>query len=273
MSMNLSELQAPQIIEEMTFGEILQRMKETLISLDQEFSAYLESDPVIKLMEVAAYRELLLRSRINQAAKANLLAFATGSDLDNLAAFYGVERKENESNEDLRNRTQLKIVGWSSSGSKEAYEYHAINSDQRVKEAKADSPQPGLVRILILSRENGGAVSADLLEKVTAYMMREDIRMLTDTVEVVASNMIDVNVKAKITLTSSAPPDILDTIKASFVANFSKTSGLGVSISQAWIISNLFLNGVKDVELITPADDVAVTEIECARLGVVELIR
>ncbi|GHT93678.1 hypothetical protein FACS1894122_09260 [Alphaproteobacteria bacterium] len=92
MSMNLSELQAPKIIEEMTFSEILQRMKETLISLDQEFSAYLESDPVIKLMEVAAYRELLLRSRINQAAKANLLAFAIGSDLDNLAAFYGVER-------------------------------------------------------------------------------------------------------------------------------------------------------------------------------------
>jgi hypothetical protein len=29
-------------------------------------------------------------------------------------------------------------------------------------------------------------------------------------------------------------------------------AGLGVSISRSWIISNLFLNGVKDVELITP---------------------
>ncbi|GHU20931.1 hypothetical protein FACS189472_13120 [Alphaproteobacteria bacterium] len=38
-------------------------------------------------------------------------------------------------------------------------------------------------------------------------MMREDIRMLTDTVEVVASNMITVNVKAKITLMSSASPE------------------------------------------------------------------
>ncbi|GHU13198.1 bacteriophage protein [Alphaproteobacteria bacterium] len=269
----MNDLQTPQIIDELSFNEILQRMKEALLSLDAEFSAYLESDPVIKLMEVAAYRELLLRSRINQAAKANLLAFATGSDLDNLAVFYGIERKENESDEDLRNRTQAKIVGWSSSGSREAYKYHAINSDQRVKEANADSPEPGLVRISILSKENGGIVSDDLLEKVTAYMLREDIRMLTDTVEVVACNMIDINVKAKITLMSSTPPEILETLKASFIGNFAKIAGLGVSISRSWIISNLFSNGVKDVELITPISDVLVTEIECARLGVVELLR
>ncbi|GHT96827.1 hypothetical protein FACS1894122_15480 [Alphaproteobacteria bacterium] len=85
--------------------------------------------------------------------------------------------------------------------------------------------------------------------------------------------MIDVNVKAKITLISSTPPEILETLKASFIGNFAKIAGLGVSISRSWIISNLFSNGVKDVELITPIDDVLVTEIDCARLGVVELLR
>jgi phage-related baseplate assembly protein len=269
--MNLNDIQKPQIIEELSFEDILLRMKETLLSLDNEFTAYLESDPVIKLMEVAAYRELLLRQRINQAAKANLLAFATGTDLDNLAVFYGIERKENESDDELRNRTQMKIVGWSSSGSRESYKYHAVNADSRVKEANADSPEPGFVRISILSKENGGVVSDDLLEKVKSYMLREDIRMLTDTVEVVACNMIEVNVKAKIILMSSTPPEILNTIKAAFMVNFSKIAGLGVSISRAWIISNLFLNGVKDVALITPTEDVLVTEIECAKLGIVEL--
>jgi phage-related baseplate assembly protein len=271
--MNLSELQNPEIIEELSLSEILLRMKESLLSLDQEFSAYLESDPIIKLMEVAAYRELLLRQRINQAAKANLLAFATGSDLDNLAAFYGIERKENETDEELRNRTQMKIVGWSSSGSRESYQFHAINSDPRVKEANADSPEPGLVRISILSKENGGIVSDDLLEKVKSYMLREDVRMLTDTVEVVACNMIEVNVKAKIILMSSTPPEILETIRSSFILAFSKIAGLGVSVSRSWIISNLFLSGVKDVELITPASDILVTEIDCPKLSIVELTR
>ena len=156
-------------------------MRNKLIEIDPEFTAYLESDPLIKLMEVAAYRELLLRQRINQAAKANLLAFATGSDLDNLAAFYGIERAENETDDELRSRTQAKIEGWSSAGSREAYKFHALNSDSRVKEANADSPEPGLVRISILSKENNGVVSDDLLETVNNYMQRDDIRMLTDT--------------------------------------------------------------------------------------------
>jgi phage-related baseplate assembly protein len=271
--MNLNELQTPEIIEQLSFEEILQHMKEALVAIDAEYTAYLGSDPLMKLMEVAAYREVLLRQRINQAAKANLLAFATGSDLDNLAAFYGIERKENETDEELRNRVHAKIVGWSSSGSREAYKFHALNSDSRVKEANADSPEPGLVRISILSKENGGVVSEELLESVKNYMFREDIRMLTDTVEVVPCGLIDVNVKAKIILMSSTPPEILSTIQSSFIAAFNKIAGLGVSISRAWIISHLFASGVKDVELLSPASDILVTEIDCARLESVELSR
>jgi phage-related baseplate assembly protein len=233
----------------------------------------LGSDPLMKLMEIAAYRELLLRQRINQAARAHLLAFATGSDLDNLAAFYGISRKENETDEELRARTHGKIVGWSSAGSREAYKFHALNSDSRVKEANADSPEPGLVRISILSKENGGIVSEDLLKSVTKYMLREDVRMLTDTVEVVPCGLIEVNVRAKIILMASTPPEILNTIRQSFILAFSKIAGLGISILRSWIISNLFLNGVKDVELQTPAEDILVTEIECAKLGILELTR
>jgi phage-related baseplate assembly protein len=80
-------------------------------------------------------------------------------------------------------------------------------------------------------------------------------------------------VKAKVILMSSTPPEILSTIKSSFILAFSKIAGLGVSISRAWIISNLFVNGMKDVELQSPAKDVLVTEIECAKLGMLELSR
>ena len=269
--MNLSDLETLQIIEELSLSEILEQMRNKLIEIEPEFTAYLESDPLIKLMEIAAYRELLLRQRINQAAKANLLAFATESDLDNLAAFYGITRLENETDDELRTRTQAKIVGWSSAGSREAYKFHALNSDPRVKEANADSPEPGLVRISILSKENNGVVSDDLLETVNDYMQRDDIRMLTDTVLVVPCNLIDIDVKAKITLMSSTPIEFLSTIKTSFKNAFAKIAGLGVSISRSWIISNLFLDGVKDVQLLSPISDVEVSETECARLLDVEL--
>lgn len=109
--MNLNELPTPEVIEELSLKEILEQMIENFRKIAPEFSAYVESDPLIKLMEVCAYRELLLRQKLNQSAKANLLAFATGTDLDNLAAFYGVERKPGESDDDLRERIKLKIEG------------------------------------------------------------------------------------------------------------------------------------------------------------------
>ena len=264
--MNLSDLEKPEIIEELSLSQILDEIRNTLISIDSNFTAYLESDPLIKLLEIVAYRELLLRQRINNAAKANLLAFAKGTDLDNLSAFYGIERKSGESDEELRNRTQAKIVGWTTAGSKEAYKFHALNSDQRVKEANADSPEPGLVRISILSKENNGVVSDDLLEAVNDYLQRDDIRVLTDTVQVVPCTLIDIDVRAKITLMSSTPEEFLKTIKSTFRKKFSEMATMGTSVSRSWIISNLFLDGVKDVQLIAPASDVQVSEIECARL-------
>lgn len=269
--MNLEDLSTPEVIETLSFEEILAAMKAKLIEIDSEFSAYLESDPMVKLLEVVAYRELLLRARINDAASANLLAFATGSNLDNLAAFYGLKRLEGETDEELRNRVKLKIEGWSSAGSKAAYKFHAMSSDPRVKEANASSPEPGLVKISILSKENNGVVSDDLLQAVNDYIQRDDIRVLTDTVEVVACELLDIDVVAKITLMSSTPPEFLKTIKDTFKSAFEKNVGMGVSFSRAWIISNLFLDGVKDVQLLSPAADVVASETACARLINVEL--
>jgi len=102
-------------------------------------------------------------------------------------------------------------------------------------------------------------------------MQRDDIRMLTDTVQVIPCNLIDVDVRAKITLMSSTPPEFLSTIKTSFRKAFAKIASMGVSISRSWIISNLFLDGVKDVQLLSPVSDVEVMETECARLLELEL--
>lgn len=109
----------PNIIEKLSYEEILSQMKEELVRRDESFTALVESDPAIKILEIAAWRELLLRQRINEAAKGNVLKFATGKNLDNLAEFYGVERQDEEDDERFRKRVKTKIVGWSTGGSKE----------------------------------------------------------------------------------------------------------------------------------------------------------
>ena len=93
---DLSRLPPPDIIEELDFeavlalknADYLRRLRED----HPDAEAPLESDPAYKVLETSAYRETLLRARGNRLARAVLLASATGADLDQLAALYGVER-------------------------------------------------------------------------------------------------------------------------------------------------------------------------------------
>ncbi|GFR17448.1 baseplate protein J [Trichonephila clavata] len=159
-------------------------MKEELVLRDPSFTALIESDPAMKILEVAAWRELLLRERINEAVKSNLLKFATGNDLDNLAEFYGVERENGEKDENFRKRIKAKIVGWRAGGN---YRYYALSADTRVKDALVESPVPGKVQVSILSTQlsTTGIPEEELLEIVRNQLNREDVRILTDTIEVV----------------------------------------------------------------------------------------
>ena len=87
-AIDLSKLPAPDVIEKLDYETLLTDYINDFKARNPNYATLLESDPAIILMQVISYRELLLRSRINEAAKANMLAYATGSDLDNLAAFY-----------------------------------------------------------------------------------------------------------------------------------------------------------------------------------------
>ena len=73
------------------------------------------------MLEAAAYRETLLRARVNDAARANLLSFAATTDLDHLAGFYDVVRLDGETDAALRERVVLAIQGRSAAGPEERY--------------------------------------------------------------------------------------------------------------------------------------------------------
>ncbi|SQC69224.1 baseplate assembly protein J (GpJ) [Pseudomonas aeruginosa] len=99
VAIDLSQLPPPHAVEQLDYEQILAERKAYAISLwpeDQqaEIAARLalESEPLTKLLEENAYREMLWRQRVNEAALANMLASAQGADLDQLAANYNVRR-------------------------------------------------------------------------------------------------------------------------------------------------------------------------------------
>jgi len=202
---DLASLPTPAVIEPLSFEMIFSELQTEFQSRYPDYSALLASDPAVKLLEVAAYREVLLRNRINAAAKASLLAFATGSDLDHLAAFYGVTRLMEEADEALRLRTRQRIIGFANAGGAAHYRYWALSASPDVADVEVDSPEPGRVRISVLAKGEEETVPDAVLEAVRAVVLRDDIRVLTDTVEVVAAELIPVTVTARIWLYPDTP--------------------------------------------------------------------
>ncbi|UNE55381.1 hypothetical protein LNM86_06155 [Bartonella machadoae] len=92
-------------------------------------------DPVVIQLQAAAYEELLLRQRANEVTRDNLLAFARGTSLDHLGDFHGVSRLLDEDDERYRRRIRLNRQGHSTGGTVPRYQYFALSSDIRVKDA------------------------------------------------------------------------------------------------------------------------------------------
>jgi len=184
---DLSTLTPPDVVETIDFESIKLDILQDLVTRDPSFSALLESDPAVKLVEAFAYREMMLRQRINDAANANMLATALGSDLDNLAALFGVERMSftdalgnvtSETDDRLRLRAQLAPDAFSCAGPGNAYIYFAFSADLRVADASAFSPSTGNVVVTIYSTDNAGVASADLISAVAAALNADDVRPL-----------------------------------------------------------------------------------------------
>ncbi|EAH9150350.1 baseplate assembly protein [Campylobacter jejuni] len=82
----LKDIAYPKIIEELDFEKLLKDYEELFKSFLGKNVELLESDPFKAILEALAYREMIIRARINEAIKATYLHYASGSDLDNVVA-------------------------------------------------------------------------------------------------------------------------------------------------------------------------------------------
>lgn len=273
-AINLALVAAPKVIEELDFEQVYSAMLADLVERIPEFDALIESEPVIKVLQVAAYRELLLRQRINDAAHAVMLPYSKGTDLENLGALFGVTRllispADNaaippipavyESDEDYRYRIQLSLEGLSTAGPEGAYIFHALSADGLVLDASAVSPTPGEVVITVLSRTGNGAPSSELLATVEAALSAEGVRPLTDYVQVQAASIVNYQVEA--TLHFFAGPDravIMANAQAAIEAYVAGQHRLGMDVTLSGIYAALHQPGVQRVDLVSPAANLVV---------------
>lgn len=85
---DLNQLAATDVVEVLDYESILSERKATLVSLypeeQQEAVARtltLKSEPIVKLLQENAYREVIWRQRVNEAARAVMLGYAAGTGI------------------------------------------------------------------------------------------------------------------------------------------------------------------------------------------------
>lgn len=278
-AVDLSRLPFPAVIEELGFEAILAEAKADLIALAPDAAAVLEdeSELLVKLMQVFAYRELNLRKRVNDAAKAMTLPYAIGADLDVVAAPFArrlVIRPADpltgapavmESDDSLRERAMMGPEGYSVAGPAGAYVSFARAASGQVLDASCITPSPGRVLVTVLSRDDGGVPDQPLLDVVAAAVTDEDVRPLTDHVTVQAAEILTFAVAA--TIKTFAGPDsdvVLAEARRRLNDYLARSYRLGRDITRAALTAALCPDGVQDVELTQPAASIVVGPTQAA---------
>lgn len=270
---DFSKLPPPGIIEPLDYETILADMRANLVSLDPAYTALVESDTGIKILEAVAYYVLLLRARINDAARAVMLASATGADLDQLAALFGVARKIitpanadalppaaaiMEDDADFRARIVLSLSGLSTAGPANAYRYHALRVAD-VRDVSVESPAPGHVVVTVLSRTADGAAPAGTIAAVSKILNDEDVRPLTDKVTVLGAAIRPYEIKALLHTHAGPDPEVvIQSARDRAAAYAADMHRLGNAITLSGLYAALHVTGVQRVDLETPAANIAI---------------
>ncbi|MBD9439032.1 baseplate J/gp47 family protein [Pseudomonas sp. PDM04] len=278
---DLSALPAPDVLEPLDFEDTYQEGLSTFRSyMGDNWTAVLESDPVVKLLEVGAYNKVGNRARVNDGAKALLLAHAIGSDLDHLGANVNLPRlvvqaenlsvvpplpKVMEQDDPYRERIQLAYEGLTTAGPRNSYIMHSRNASALVADATAESPQPCYVTVTVLSSEGKGEASPELLATVELALNDEDVRPVGDRVTVQGAEIIDYRIDAVLHMTGAGPEvdaSLAEAIRR-LAAWINPRKRLGVEVARSAVDAQLHVPGVSRVEL-TDWVDLAPTKAQAA---------
>jgi phage-related baseplate assembly protein len=205
---------------------------------------------------------------VNEAAQGVMLAYASGSDLDNIGANYDCARQtitpaDNttvpptaavmESDSDYRARIQLSMEGYSCAGPTGAYLYLTKTASADVLDANVFSATPGTVTVCLLSRTGDGTVPDATYNAVVAALTAETVRPLCDTVDVERATIVDYTINATLTFFQSVDTaTVLANAQTAAQSYADACHKVGYTVTVAGVYAALKQAGVANVALNSP---------------------
>jgi phage-related baseplate assembly protein len=223
----------------------------------------LEFDPIKIQAENAAFFELMLRDRVNQACRGVTLAFGTGTDLDAIASRYpgGVPRFPNESDARYRRRVWLSVNPLSPHGTAEAYEFWGLTAIPTLRDVRTKKIRPSLhdnpiIVVACLADANEPRPSQSDLVYIRAYIQAESRQAMTDEFRVVAPIVTEATYEIEYTLFPGVNNDTAAVdMTTSLEALVEEQRWLGFDHTRAAIYKAAKISGVHNVNVVQPAED------------------
>lgn len=269
-------LPAPQVLESLDFERIYTDTRADLIARAPELQGVLtlESEPLTKLLQAFAYREMLYRARLNDALRSFLLAYASGSDLDHKGNFFGCPRMTGEGDDRYRKRIGLRIRALAGNGTKEAYEEMALATSLDIRDAVAVQLRPGYVQILIWPEPHVSQPET-LRTAVNEVVNGPRGRPLGVSVSVQLAKPRAIDIQAHIWRTATAPLDLTTRITTRLQTALAGHARLGGQVARSWITAQLHTDGVASLRWANdtqPPESTPLASNEYPVLGTVTLV-
>jgi phage-related baseplate assembly protein len=275
---DLSRLPAPAVIQQLSYEQIRAEMVARVKMFIPDFDDTLESDPAVKVLEVAAYFRMLDRQSANDSCLAVMLPYAMGADLDQIGVRFGVWRlvlvpadldagtpATMEGDEALRQRILLAPEGYSVAGPSGSYIKHARDAAGDVLDASAQSPSAAVVVVHVLSRVGDGTASPALVEIVRLALSDETVRPVGDRLTVQSATIVTYAIEAALTFYPG--PDMSIVLAQSLErarAYAIEQHKLGRDVTRSGIFAALHIPGVQNVNLISPPADIVIDDNEAS---------
>jgi phage-related baseplate assembly protein len=290
---DLSRLPLPDVIETLDFEVILAERQARLLALTPEADRdalaellALESEPLTKYLQENAYRELVLRQRINEAATAGMLAANRGADLDGVAGRYETARLEGESDERLRERTQLAFYQVAAAGPADRYRRVALDAHPDVIAVDAWQQSPGVVRIALLTRHTSPADTAGDVQLALgaalftqpsdtqqatlpgdsgtpAYasarqrLHADDVQPVGVALHVSAPSYATYRLEATLVVPPGPDPErLLAAARQRLEQRLQQMTAFRIDVHRAALKAALLVDGARNVELLEPTQDI-----------------
>jgi phage-related baseplate assembly protein len=256
---------------EATLAARMARLKQLWAHYDPPVAAQydveeLEFDPIKINQEVCSYFELLIRDRINQAARSVTLAYAIGTDLDAIASRYpgGVPRLPGESDDRYRRRIWLSPNTLSPHGTAEAYEFWALTAMPSLRDVTAirsvqHDYYPTILITCLKEPPAEPKPTDEELVTIRAYIQSLSRMGLTDVISVNPPKIRETEYKLMVWLYPGTSPDqALTKIKDNIAKLIDDQYWLGHDHSHTAIHAACRITGVHHVDIVSPEDNVNV---------------